>query len=160
MQYRLDCGSGEGLVRVEGQRVDDGAWHTVRVERRGSHARLSVDGGPDASGTAPGPHDVLNLEGRDLHLGGPPEGEGGLVGCLDDAQLDGRPLPLHLRPGGPAQLRRLAHVQFGCRLQDPCLGQPCLHGATCRPLAAGGYTCACPAHFRVGAAARALLLPH
>lgn len=148
VQYRLDCGSGEGLVRVEGQRVDDGAWHTVRVERRGSYARLSVDGGPDASGTAPGPHDVLNLEGRDLHLGGPPEGGGGLVGCLDDAQLDGRPLPLHLRPGGPAQLRRLAHVQFGCRLQDPCLGQPCLHGATCRPLAAGGYTCACPAHFR------------
>lgn len=157
VQFRLDCGGGEGVVRAAGRRVDDGAWHSVRLERRGRQARLWVDGGPEASGGAPGPHDSLDLAAADLHLGGSPAtggSGGGLVGCLDDARLDGRPLPL--RPRGadaaPAQLRHLAGVHFGCRLpppeEDPCRAQPCLQGATCRPLAAGGYACACPPHFR------------
>lgn len=147
VQYRFDCGSGEGLVRVAGRRVDDGVWHALRLERRGSNARLAVDVHYQASGAAPGPHDVLNLEGRELHLGGAPA-VAGLVGCLDDAQVGGQPLPLHLRPAGHAQLRRLANVQFSCHL-DPCGSQPCLNGATCRPLlTTTGYSCTCPAHFQ------------
>lgn len=147
VQYRFDCGSGEGLVRVAGRRVDDGVWHALRLERRGGSAQLVVDTRYEASGAAPGPHDVLNLEGRELHLGGAPA-VSGLVGCLDDAQVGGQPLPLHLRPAGHAQLRRLANVQFSCHLVDACGSQPCLNGATCRPLLTTGYTCTCPTHFQ------------
>ncbi|KAH7969842.1 hypothetical protein HPB52_022363 [Rhipicephalus sanguineus] len=147
VQYRFDCGSGEGLVRVAGRRVDDGVWHALRLERRGGSAQLAVDAQYKASGSAPGPHDVLNLEGRELHLGGAPA-VAGLVGCLDNAQVGSLPLPLHLRPAGHAQLRRLANVHFSCHLVDACGSQPCLNGATCRPLLTTGYSCTCPAHFQ------------
>ncbi|KAL1434883.1 hypothetical protein MTO96_001760 [Rhipicephalus appendiculatus] len=147
VQYRFDCGSGEGLVRVAGRRVDDGVWHALHLERRGGSAQLAVDAQYKASGSAPGPHDVLNLEGRELHLGGAPA-VAGLVGCLDNARVGGLPLPLHLRPAGHAQLRRLANVHFSCHLVDACGSQPCLNGATCRPLLTTGYSCTCPAHFQ------------
>ncbi|KAH6935352.1 hypothetical protein HPB50_005337 [Hyalomma asiaticum] len=148
VQYRFDCGSGEGLVRVNGRRVDDGAWHALHLERRGGSAQLTVDVHYEASGSAPGPHDVLNLEGRELHLGGAPA-VAGLVGCLDNAQVGGQPLPLHLRPAGHAQLRRLANVHFSCHLvDDVCASQPCLNGATCRLTTAADYTCICSRHFQ------------
>ncbi|KAH8040910.1 hypothetical protein HPB51_013080 [Rhipicephalus microplus] len=147
VQYRFDCGSGEGLVHVAGRRVDDGIWHALHLEHRGGSAQVAVDAHYKGSGSAPGPHDVLNLEGHELHLGGAPAVMG-LVGCLDDARVGGLPLPLHLRPTGHAQLRRLANVHFSCHLVDACGSQPCLNGATCRPLLTTGYSCTCPAHFQ------------
>ncbi|XP_042145867.1 fat-like cadherin-related tumor suppressor homolog isoform X2 [Ixodes scapularis] len=164
VQYRFDCGSGEGVVRVEQVRVSDGAWHEVTLERRGNFARLSVDRRHEASGAAPGVHDVLNLDGNDLFLGAEvrlgheepryDDVRMGLVGCLDDVRVDGGPLPLHVSGGGAvAQLRRFANVQFACKtLFNPgaCGSQPCLNGGSC---VLGGeppareYACSCLPRF-------------
>jgi len=69
VQFRFDCGSGEGVVRVSGQNVDDGAWHEVRLERLGNLAEVVVDGVHRSQGAAPGLNDVLNVDAADLFFG-------------------------------------------------------------------------------------------
>ncbi len=95
-------------------------WHTLRLERHGNHAKLSLDGGQyQEQGSAPGLNDVLNLDisdggnnkdqginagGATVYFGaevmalkdGDYEVGRGFVGCLDDIKVDEVPLPLHL----------------------------------------------------------------
>ncbi|GIY90467.1 hypothetical protein CEXT_493932 [Caerostris extrusa] len=99
VQYRFDCGSGEGLVRVEHPQVNDGLWHDVCVERRGNAAEVIVDKIHRVSGNAPGVHDILNLDGNDIYFGaevrhhpavfGYEDIRMGFVGCMDDIRIDG-----------------------------------------------------------------------
>ncbi len=65
VQYRFDCGSGEGLVRVSSIRIDDGQWHKLTVERRGNTAEVTIDGKARAESSAPGTNDLLNLDRYD-----------------------------------------------------------------------------------------------
>ena len=44
IQYRFDCGSGEGLVRVPDMQFNDDRWHNVNVKRFGNRAEVLVDG--------------------------------------------------------------------------------------------------------------------
>lgn len=37
VQYRIDCGSGEGIARLEGVFVNDDKWHELSVQRHGRH---------------------------------------------------------------------------------------------------------------------------
>lgn len=163
VQYRFDCGSGEGVVRVEHKRVSDGSWHEVVLERRGNSARLSVDHRYESSGAAPGVHDILNLDGNDVFFGAEVRVAGyddlrmGFVGCLDDLRVDGALLPLHVSSGSTiATLRRFANVQFSCKtLFDPgvCGSQPCQNGGSCLPSTdqkGDGYACTCLSRFRGG----------
>ena len=69
VQYRFDCGSGEGRVRVGAVPVNDGTWHAVTVDRRGNYAELVVDSVHKESGTAPGTNDVLNLGSNEVFFG-------------------------------------------------------------------------------------------
>lgn len=69
IQYRLELGSGEGIIRVSSVKVSDGRWHEVRLERDGSSARLTVDGKHMAHGSAPGMNGILNLFTDDLFFG-------------------------------------------------------------------------------------------
>ncbi len=62
VQYRFDCGSGEGLVRVTSIRINDGQWHKLTVERRGNTAELTIDGKARDEASAPGTNDLLNLD--------------------------------------------------------------------------------------------------
>ena len=62
VQYRFDCGSGQGLVRVDSIRIDDGQWHRITVERRGRTAEVTVDDKASAESSAPGTNDLLNLD--------------------------------------------------------------------------------------------------
>ncbi len=62
VQYRFDCGSGEGLVRVDSVKVNDGQWHHITIERRGNQAEIMIDGKANAESSAPGTNDVLNLD--------------------------------------------------------------------------------------------------
>ena len=69
LQYRFDCGSGEGLVRISDVSIADGQWHTVSLIRRGRQARLSLDKTFTAEGYAPGPNSVLNLYNTQVYFG-------------------------------------------------------------------------------------------
>ena len=59
--YRFNCGSGEGQVWVPVD-LSDGQWHRVSVERTGRLAEIILDDAYTAMGTAPGVHEVLNLD--------------------------------------------------------------------------------------------------
>ncbi|KAF8791564.1 Fat-like cadherin-related tumor suppressor [Argiope bruennichi] len=160
VQYRFDCGSGEGLVRVEHPQVNDGLWHDVCVERRGNAAEVIVDKVHRISGNAPGVHDILNLDGNDIYFGaevrhhpavfGYEDIRMGFVGCMDDIRIDGVSLPLHVAGGNNVvTLRRFANVQFQCAvLFDPgvCGSQPCANGGVCNATG-NSYTCQCLARF-------------
>lgn len=61
VEYRWDCGSGEGITRLSNVRVDDGAWHELKVSRRGRQTTLVLDGIYTAEGTSPPGTDVINL---------------------------------------------------------------------------------------------------
>ncbi|XP_045031201.1 fat-like cadherin-related tumor suppressor homolog isoform X3 [Daphnia magna] len=177
VQYRFDCGSGEGLVRVTGLNVNDGAWHDIRVERHGSVAEVTVDGSYRSQGAAPGVNDVLNLEPISDHVFFGAEVRTmddvrmGFVGCLDEIRLNDNLLPQHIPISSPASslnslgsshstsaspsitLKRFTNVEFVCRvpLERPgvCGSQPCLNGGTCTEMAAilPGYQCACRPRF-------------
>ncbi|KAL1478097.1 hypothetical protein MTO96_035228, partial [Rhipicephalus appendiculatus] len=82
-------------------RIDDGRWHTARLQRQGRLATLVVDGSkPLTSNAAPGATQ-LNTDGL-LWLGGCPKLPPGLpaalylgfVGCIHEATVDGRELAL------------------------------------------------------------------
>ncbi|XP_075738835.1 agrin isoform X2 [Rhipicephalus microplus] len=82
-------------------RIDDGHWHTARLQRQGRLATLVVDGSkPLSSNAAPGATQ-LNTDGL-LWLGGCPKLPPGLpaalylgfVGCIHEATVDGRELAL------------------------------------------------------------------
>ncbi|XP_054721928.1 LOW QUALITY PROTEIN: fat-like cadherin-related tumor suppressor homolog [Uloborus diversus] len=160
VQYRFDCGSGEGLVRMEQLQINDGLWHDVCVERRGNAAEVIVDKVHRISGNAPGVHDMLNLDGNDIYFGaevrhhpavfGYEDIRMGFVGCMDDIRIDGVSLPLHVAGGNNVvTLRRFANVQFQCAvLFDPgvCGSQPCANGGTCNATG-NAYTCQCLARF-------------
>ncbi|XP_042896565.1 fat-like cadherin-related tumor suppressor homolog isoform X3 [Parasteatoda tepidariorum] len=160
VQYRFDCGSGEGLVRVEHPQVNDGLWHDVCVERRGNAAEVIVDKVHRSSGNAPGVHDILNLDGNDIYFGaevrhhpavfGYEDIRMGFVGCMDDIRIDEVSLPLHVAGGNNVvTLRRFANVQFQCAvLFDPgvCGSQPCANGGACNATG-NSFTCQCLARF-------------
>ena len=44
LQYRFDCGGGEGAVLVPEMQFNDDRWHNVMVKRFGSRAEVLVDG--------------------------------------------------------------------------------------------------------------------
>ncbi|XP_077545401.1 agrin-like isoform X2 [Haemaphysalis longicornis] len=86
-------------------RLDDGRWHSARLQRQGRLATLAVDGAKPLSATAAPGATQLNTDGL-LWLGGCPKLPPGLpaalylgfVGCIHEATVDGRELAL----AGPA----------------------------------------------------------
>ncbi|GAB6033159.1 hypothetical protein CHUAL_012768 [Chamberlinius hualienensis] len=163
IQYRFDCGSGEGLVRLENVWVSNGQWHSVSLSRRGNVAELVVDNIP-AYGSAPGHNDVLNIETNDVYFGAEvrpyPLVQGyddirmGYVGCLDDIQIEGVALPLKTTSGSSsavAQLKRLVNIERYCHPTPTDLGicgsQPCFNGGTCKGISDTNYVCHCHVRF-------------
>ena len=156
VQFRFDCGSGEGLVRVSHKTITDGKWHHVILERRGNFARVSVDRKWEASGVSPGSHDILNLDEKNsLFIGAILVGyyrdeiRRGFFGCMDDIKVNSVWLPLHVTgSSNVAQLKRFVNVQFKCKdpLPNPgaCGAQPCRNGGTCLlGLNPSNFTCVC-----------------
>lgn len=157
LRYRYDLGDGETLVYVDGRpSVDDGAWHTVRVERKGRTAKLTLDNRPSQVAHAPGDAFVLNLHGADIYLGSNGAPNSGFVGCLKDATLNDDVLPWH----GPGV--QMYDVDVGLCTDDdfkviltaaagvksPCGW--CLNNGTCisgDPESDPSWACVCPAPF-------------
>ena len=140
VQYRFDCGSGEGLVRVTSTTVNDGNWHEIRLERLGNLAEIIIDGTHRSQGAAPGVNDVLNLESNDVFFGAEvrlmpsvhqpfDDVRMGFVGCMDDIRINDNPLPhqmnispvlsgsnsLNSNGASVASLKRFTNVEFVCR---------------------------------------------
>ena len=80
IQYRFDCGSGEGLAKSNAIRVNDGLWHSLLIERNSRHVTLTLDDRYHAEGSAPGSSAMLNLDRNYVYFGGE---VGGIFGtCL------------------------------------------------------------------------------
>ena len=122
LQYRFDCGSGQGVARLDSININDGYWHAIVVERLGKNAKIIVDGMHTARGSAPGTNDVLNLDSADVFFGaevitmadGRKDISMGFIGCIRDIIIDGVKLPL---AGGSsvAQFKNTHNVEFHCR---------------------------------------------
>lgn len=169
VQFRMELGSGPAVGRAGG-RVDDGEWHTVRVERRGRAALLRVD---RAVAGLRSPASARAMDARNVRvLIGV-----GLRGCLADVVMEGGELllrgdseagPSHCEPPpttpcdlAPCQNGGNCSVEGGralcecgsrwggerCQWDElPCASSPCLHGGTCLPAPApalGRYRCEC-----------------
>ncbi|XP_050707145.1 fat-like cadherin-related tumor suppressor homolog [Eriocheir sinensis] len=163
VQYRWDCGSGEGLVRVSTVRVDNDAWHFINLTRDGTISTLSVDG-EVSSGAAPGANDILNMDSNFMYLGAtlssePESGMSsysqsslGFVGCLDQIIIDGTELPVSITgtASGGTVLTRLANVELQCPgvlpLASVCGSYPCQNAGTCIENE-GSFKCNCPPRF-------------
>ena len=117
LQYRFDCGSGEGLVRLNAKRVDDGNWHTVSVERRGKQAEIILDNKYNAQSNAPGTNDVLNLDTNIIYVGAESDGQSGarrgFIGCIRLLKLNSVLLP-YSGSSSVASFERFQNVEFTC----------------------------------------------
>ncbi|KAG8186896.1 hypothetical protein JTE90_023783 [Oedothorax gibbosus] len=163
IQYRFDCGSGEGKLRIEQVKVNDGSWHRIRVERRGKSAEMILDKRLKASGKSHGSHEVLNLDGNDIYFGAEvrinlevlsfEDIRMGFVGCMDDIQINGISLPLHVSGNtAVATLNRYKQMELHCGVLldlGICSSQPCLNGGTCIPTKSG-FACQCLSRYEGG----------
>ena len=120
IQFRFECGSGPGKVRVDRVLINDGYWHTVVVERINKSVKLVVDGYV-VEGSGPGSNDILNLDGNDVFFGaevemlahGFEEIRNGFNGCMQHIKFDLIELPL----SGSSSVGSLQHyqdIQFHC----------------------------------------------
>lgn len=122
VQYRFDCGSGEGFVRANTIRVNDGNWHYIIVERRGSTAKIIVDNKFEAKGSAPGTNDVLNLDSNDVYFGAEVENVAhsssdireGYEGCIRNLKMSGVRLP-YTGSSSIGTLLKFEAVEFHCK---------------------------------------------
>ncbi|VDN45005.1 unnamed protein product, partial [Gongylonema pulchrum] len=68
VQYRWNCGTGVGIVRVSHQTVNDGKWHSLKISRRSRHVKLVLDEMYEAEGDSPAGSDVINLYRDSMRL--------------------------------------------------------------------------------------------
>ena len=121
VQYRFDCGSGEGLARADSIQINDGYWHSVAVERTSRHVKIIIDGKYIGEGSAPGTNDVLNLDSNDVFFGAEvrmlaheyEDTQHGFVGCMHHVKLDGVELPL-TGSASVAVLQNYRDIEFHC----------------------------------------------
>lgn len=60
LEYKWNCGSGVGSVKIPHIRVDDGQWHNLKIVRRGRQVKLILDSHQAEGASLPG-SDVVNL---------------------------------------------------------------------------------------------------
>lgn len=159
LQYRFNCGQGEGLVQLHNQLINDGKWHEIVVERKGHTVALIMDHKHRSVGSAPGTGSACNRLKTDFYFGGeissnelnPINVLQGLVGCLDQILFNGQQIPFHKT--SKSSLKTLANIEFSCSLRQEigvCRSQPCLNGGLCQHLSNNSYECSCQSGRFVG----------
>ncbi|CAL4172489.1 unnamed protein product, partial [Meganyctiphanes norvegica] len=164
IQYRWNCGGGEGLVKVSSVNVDNGKWHFINVTREGTKSSLLVDA-EQSFGSAPGFHDHLNLDSSFIIFGAKAEKKFnfdgsleiiktmGFVGCLDNISIDGYDLPVSVETSShlTVNLKQFYDVKLQCplELEKPgvCGSYPCLNGGMCIEKKRKKYKCQCHSQF-------------
>uniref|UniRef100_A0A8C7KEQ9 Neurexin 3 n=1 Tax=Oncorhynchus kisutch TaxID=8019 RepID=A0A8C7KEQ9_ONCKI len=127
----LDMGSGTIKVKATQNKVNDGAWYHVDIQRDGRSGTISVNSRRTPF-TASGESEILDLEG-DMYLGGLPSDRAnlilptelwtamlnyGYVGCVRDLFIDGR----------SKDIRQIAEAQNGAGIKPSCnkvVGKQC-----------------------------------
>ncbi|KAF4083698.1 hypothetical protein AMELA_G00119700 [Ameiurus melas] len=121
----LDMGSGTIKVKATQNKVNDGTWYHVDIQRDGRSGRGTISVNSRRTPfTASGESEILDLEG-DMYLGGLPENRAGLilptelwtamlnygyVGCIRDLFIDGR----------SKDIRQIAEEQNGAGIKPSC----------------------------------------
>ncbi|KAK6173109.1 hypothetical protein SNE40_016628 [Patella caerulea] len=160
LQYRFNCGSGEGFVTVPVD-VSDGQWHIIMVERNGRIAELYLDHGYKAISSAPGINDKLNLDSMDVYFGAEvtvfPEGyhdiKKGFEGCIEGIRMFNILLPF-TGTNRVAVTQKFQDVEFKCKDYKPapigniCSSHPCMNGGTCHYRQYNTYICNCKPRFQ------------
>ncbi|XP_056624526.1 neurexin 3a isoform X8 [Triplophysa dalaica] len=123
----LDMGSGTIKVKATQNKVNDGAWYHVDIQRDGRSGTISVNSRRSPF-TASGENEILDLEGE-MYLGGLPDSRAGLilptelwtamlnygyVGCIRDLFIDGR----------SKDIRQIAEAQNGAGIKPSCNKMP------------------------------------
>ncbi|CAG2162865.1 unnamed protein product, partial [Oppiella nova] len=138
--------------------VSDGQWHTVHVQRFGSTASISLDGGGGRRFNEiidyEGYHQLLPVEKQNVIAGGDVQyvGPGVTVvdndfqeGCMNDIRLDHRYLPME-NGSENAAVVEWRNLLNGCPSNNPCEGIHCNHPFECLDLWMI-HECRCPAGF-------------
>ncbi|XP_029568664.1 neurexin-3a-like [Salmo trutta] len=127
----LDMGSGTIKVKATQNKVNDGAWYHVDIQRDGRSGTISVNSRRTPF-MASGESEILDLDG-DMYLGGLPSDRAnlilptelwtamlnyGYVGCVRDLFIDGR----------SKDIRQIAEAQNGAGIKPSCnkvVGKQC-----------------------------------
>ncbi|EJD75084.1 cadherin domain-containing protein [Loa loa] len=162
VQYRWNCGTGPGVVRINQQIVSDGKWHSLKISRRGRHAKLVLDGVYEKKGDSPQGSDVVNLYRQAVRLtfGAmvsqlvndsafivandlKPVIAKGMVGCFGRISVDGYEVPK------TKQSLYLYNTRLNCNaiVSAPCAVSPCENEGTCIPSGQKTYNCVCPPRY-------------
>ncbi|VDN03543.1 unnamed protein product [Thelazia callipaeda] len=163
VQYRWNCGTGPGLIRINQLIVSDGKWHTLKVSRRSRHAKLVLDEKFEREGDSSSGSDVLNLYQMatkltfgamvsfPLLMGDPfltasdlkPIVTKGMIGCFGRILVDGYEVPK------TKQNLYLYNTQLNCNeiVSVVCAVNPCENEGTCISSDDGTFVCACPPRY-------------
>ncbi|XP_046380464.2 protocadherin Fat 1-like isoform X3 [Haliotis rufescens] len=159
LQYKFDCGSGEGLVTIP-VAVNDGTWHKINVERNGRIAEMELDMEYKAMSTAPGTNEILNLNTDQIYFGAEVNWHEqyqaishGFEGCMKDIRIFDMPL-LFSGSNKVTKDQLFERIDFNCK-EDPwknpppniCSSHPCMHDGTCVYSGLNSFTCQCKARY-------------
>ncbi|KAE8746236.1 hypothetical protein FOCC_FOCC007108 [Frankliniella occidentalis] len=137
--------------------VDDGQWHSVRVNRHGSAAFLELDGGEgrryNETFSFTGHQWLIVDKQEGVYAGGKAEYTGVRTfevysdfqkGCLDDIRLEGKHLPLPPGMNGTqwGQATMARNLERNCPSNNPCANVICPDPFECVDLW-NEYECTC-----------------
>ncbi|XP_071125252.1 protocadherin Fat 1-like isoform X4 [Mytilus edulis] len=158
LQYRFNCGSGEGIVIIP-LLISDGEWHTVMVERFGKTAELILDHTYSSMTMSPGTNDILDLKSNNVFFGaeveiynGYSDIRRGFEGCMENIRLYNVRLPFD-GSNAVALDQEFKYLQFHCKdtYQSPtgtniCSTFPCDNNGNCE-VSGSSYICTCSDRF-------------